>query len=448
MKRLLAPLFAVLLLSFGVIAHAQENGTIDANDVIDDREIDARIEAIFDEMDGLQAVFVTVRAGVVTLRGKVREATLAEQAEEIAGRVKGVVAVKNEIGEVTSLSLRLEPVYDRLLRRGAQAIGYIPLLAVAVTVWALIYAIGWMIAGREWPWNRIAPNGFIASLLRQLLRLSFFIAGAVMALDILGATALLGTILGAAGIVGLAIGFAVRDTVENYIASILLSVRQPFSPRDYVSIENFEGFVISLTSRATILMDADGNHIRIPNATVFKSNITNYSRNPQRRFLFRIGVAPESNLDMALEHALRKIRTLDFVLPDPGVDGWIEEIGDSTVTLTLTAWIDQNKTSFLKARSEAMRLVKVELERHGITLPEPTYRLRFAEGSALPIPAKAGAPAPGPAAPVGEPPVPEESTVVNDTRPDLAVTRKIEEERTHAAKDDLLSEKHPDELNG
>ena len=67
------------------------------------------------------------------------------------------------------------------------------------------------------------------------------IAGVVVALDILGATALLSTILGAAGIVGLAIGFAVRDTVENFIASILLSIRQPFRPNDAIEIEGDRG---------------------------------------------------------------------------------------------------------------------------------------------------------------------------------------------------------------
>ncbi|WP_370322812.1 mechanosensitive ion channel domain-containing protein [Oricola sp.] len=445
MKKLPLLFFAVLFMIAGPTAWGQENGTIDTEHAIDDREIDARIEAIFDEMGGLQTVFVTVRSGVVTLRGKVREAALAEQAEAIAGRVAGVVAVKNEIEEVTSLSLRLEPVYERLRKRAVQTVAYIPLVAVALVVWVLIYAAGWYVARRDWPWSRIAPNSFIASLLRQLVRLIFFIAGAVMALDILGASALLGTILGAAGIVGLAIGFAVRDTVENYIASILLSVRQPFSPKDYIAIETYEGFVISLTSRATILIDPDGNHIRIPNATVFKSNITNYSRNPQRRFLFQIGIAPESNSDRALELALQKISSLDFVLADPGPDGWIDEIGDSTIKLTLTGWIDQNRTSFLKARSESMRLVKLELEAHGIPLPEPTYRLRIEGESAA---ALSGKPSREHAAPEKAPAEPEETTIANDTRPDQAVSRKIEEERSHASKGDLLSEVSPENLNG
>lgn len=444
--RIRLPLIAaVLFLIAAPLALAQEDSPINTGAAaIDDRDIDARIESIFDEIDGLQSVFVSVHSGVVTLRGKVREAVLAEQAEQLASRVNGVVAVSNEIQQVTSVSLRLEPVYQRLTQRVVQAIGYLPLFAIALVTWALIYLVGWFAASRQWPWNRIAPNAFIADLLKQLVRLVFFVFGAVMALDIMGATALLGTILGAAGIVGLAIGFAVRDTVENYIASILLSIRQPFRPKDYIQIGDLEGSVISLTSRATILLDVDGNHVRIPNATVFKSNIVNYSRNPQRRFLFRLGVGPESNLDVALETGLSRIKALDFVLPDPGPDAWIEDIGDSNVVLTFTGWIDQNVTGFLKARSEALRLTKLTLEENGFSLPEPTYRLHI-EGAMPSAPkAKTARPQKAPKTPA----MSEETTAAADTSPDADVLKKVEEEHTQATRHNLLSEAAPDELDG
>ena len=166
---------------------------------------------------------------------------------------------------------------------------YLPLLAVAVLAFGVVVVIGFFIARREQPWDKLAPNAFIADIYRQLIRLAFIMIALVVALDILGATALLSTILGAAGIIGLAIGFAVRDTVENFLSSVMLSIRQPFRPNDTVEIGGDTGKVIRLTSRATILLSFEGNHIRIPNATVFKSRIINYSRNPSRRFPVRAG---------------------------------------------------------------------------------------------------------------------------------------------------------------
>ena len=95
----------------------------------------------------------------------------------------------------------------------------------------------------------------------------------------------------------------VKDTVENYIASILLSLRNPFEFNDFVDIGGNLGNVARLTTRATILISPDGNHIRIPNAMVFKAVIMNYTRNPQRRFQFDIGVDSAQDLKVA-QHML------------------------------------------------------------------------------------------------------------------------------------------------
>ena len=165
----------------------------------------------------------------------------------------------------------LTPLLNALSRSANNSSPFLPLALVAVSLFALIVVIGFAIARRKQPWERLAPNAFIADIYRQILRLLFVVGSLIVALDIVNATALLSGILGAAGIVGLAIGFAVRDTVENFIASIMLSIRQPFHPNDTVEIEGDIGKVIRLTSRATILLSFDGNHIRIPNSTCSKA---------------------------------------------------------------------------------------------------------------------------------------------------------------------------------
>ena len=408
--------------------------------VVSDAAIRQRIDAIFDELDGLKTVEVSVNSGVVTLSGVVGEVRLANRAGNIASRVEGVVAVTDNIREETSVGERLVPVYERLQSRGLQAASYIPLLFIAAALWLAISFIGFSLARRGWPFSRLAPNAFIADFLRQLVRICFVIIGGVLALDILGATALLGTFLGAAGIVGLAVGFAVRDTVENYIASILLSVRQPFRPEDFVKIGDFEGFVISLTARATILIDIDGNHIRIPNATVFKSTIVNYTTNPQRRFTFDVGIAANSNLERALSIGLETLRAQPFMLNEPAADAWIENLGNSNVVLTFVGWVDQHETNLLKARSEAIRLVKRALESDGISLPEPTYRVLFdgdADEEENPV-ATAEKPATRRAR--------GDSAKANDTAVDYEFRRRVSEERDAKGSDDLLDESAPNEF--
>jgi len=159
----------------------------------------------------------------------------------------------------------------------------------------------------------MAPNAVIADLFRTLVMIVFVIAAIFIALDIINATALLSTILGAAGLIGLAIAFAVRDTVKNVIASVMLCIHQAFHPNDVVEINGDQGKVIRLTRRATILLSFDGNHIRIPNSTVFKSHIINFSQNRERHFMFTMTIDSTADLGIARELAVTTVQNLPFV---------------------------------------------------------------------------------------------------------------------------------------
>jgi small-conductance mechanosensitive channel len=334
-----------------------------------------RIMDILEQLDGYEDVRATVSNGIVTLRGTVVDAARIETLNGLVARVEGVVAIENTVVESTDVVERLNPAVDRIRHRIEQAVAFSPLILIAATAGLLTMWLGFFIARRSWPWDRIAPNAFIADIYRQLVRLAFVLGGIVLALDLLNATALLGTILGAAGIVGLAIGFAVRDTVENFISSIMLSIRQPFRPKDLVEIEGDLGHVIRLTSRATILLSLDGNHIRIPNSTVFKAKIVNYTRNDERRFTFTVGIDPNADIAEAQAVMLAALKELPFVLETPGPGVWVEGLGAFTIDITAAAWIMQHETGIGMAKGEAIRMVKARLEEAGIALPEPTYRI-------------------------------------------------------------------------
>ncbi|EAQ04106.1 hypothetical protein OB2597_08189 [Pseudooceanicola batsensis HTCC2597] len=437
--------FALLTLMLTTpVAPAQDNdqptGTISVSDSAQqDAAIATRIRDILAVLDGYEDVTVTVSSGIVTLRGTTLDAAAAGNLNDLAGRIEGVVAIRNQVTETTDVSRRLNPAFDRFERRMADLMAWLPLLAIAFTAFLVVVFLGILIARMRQPWDRFAPNAFIADIYRQVIRLAFAIAGVVVGLDILGATALLSTILGAAGIIGLAIGFAVRDTVENFIASIMLSIRQPFRPNDAVEINGDEGKVVRLTSRATILLSWDGNHIRIPNATVFKSRIVNFTMNAERRFFFDIGINPGSDMARATQTAKDTLAALPFTLTAPAPDAWIEAIGDSTVTLRLAGWIDQRDTSLLAARGEAIRLSLAALAEAGIDMPEPTYRLIGAGGEGLgqlPAPPSAGS---------TPPPAQPEDAMDVQAHAEHALEAIVEEERREKRGKDLLSRDAPTE---
>ena len=437
--RLIALLFCLLLPVTLVAQTDQPTGTITVEDsATADAAIANRIRDILGELDGYLDISVTVSSGIVTLRGTTLDASKATDLNDLVGRVQGVVAIENQVSETTEVLERLNPAVERYMTRMWQIIAFLPLALVAFAVFIVVVWLGFFIARRKQPWDRLSPNAFIADIYRQILRLLFIIAGLVIALDILNATALLSGILGAAGIVGLAIGFAVRDTVENFIASIMLSIRQPFRPNDTVEIQGDTGKVIRLTSRATILLSFDGNHIRIPNATVFKSRIVNFSRNAERRFKFALSVDASCDLDDARHLAETTLNALPFVLKSPEASVWIESVDDFWVTLNMTAWINQNETSITLARSEAIRLTQAAYDTAGIAAPLPSYRVENLYDAPA-SPTKSQSPL-AKVPPIAPAPVQE----VNATA-DKELEKIVDQERAELERHDLLNENASEE---
>ncbi len=404
-----------------------------------DALIAERIAGIFAEVPSLAGVSATVEEGVVTLSGSVDDAAASTRAEAIASRINGVVTVENAITRDVSVDAgdELGALGDRV----SQFTRMLPLIGAALVVAIVIAAIGYALAALSGLWRRVTPNVFLAELIASAIRFIFVIGGIVIALDMLGAGTLLGAVLGGAGVIGIALGFAMRDTVENYVASLMLSLRQPFRANDWVVIDAHEGRVIRLTSRATILMTLDGNHLRIPNSQVFKAVILNYTTNPERRFDFEIGIDADDDPTAARHLGVDVLRALPFVLDTPEPQGRVEAVGDSNIVIKFLGWINQQETDWYKARSRAIPAVKVALEQAGFAIPEPIYRLRMDPRSA-PLPTSAPEPAPTPAPPR---PVTSEDDTAPDVRPEDEIARKVEEERAETAsgENDLLDPGRP-----
>ena len=342
-----------------------------------DNDIRQRISGIFSEIDGLQAVNVSVNQGVVTLTGETPNEKKAQQAINLTNRLTDVVTVEDRINRTLDVQDNVSTVYQSLKAQTKNLVKALPLLLVGIVLFALVTWFGSWLSNRKKMWQRLTPNPFVAELLAQTVKVIFIVFGLILALSLIGAETILGTLLGGAGVIGIAVGFAVKDTIENYIASLMLSIRQPFRARDHILINNQEGIVVRLTSRATILMTLDGNQLRIPNAEVFKATILNYTKNPERRFTFELGVDANDDPLAAIKVGIDAICQLGFALDKPKVTAVIKEVGDSNIILQFQVWVNQLEADFSKARSIAIRETKHALEDEGFSLPEPIYQLRF-----------------------------------------------------------------------
>jgi small conductance mechanosensitive channel len=338
----------------------------------------------------------------------------------------------------------------RVMDTGYRIAAALPLLLVSVLlVWLAWIAGNWL--ARRAAFERVSHhNPFLRDLARTTVRAVVVGLGLLAALEIMEATALVGAVLGTAGVFGLALGFAFKETLENYLAGILMSLRQPFAPRDHLVIDGHEGMVVAMTSRATILLTPDGNHLRLPNALVFRSVMLNYTRNPSRRFEFDVGVGVHENLVLAQRIGVDNLQSLEGVIAKPPPRAYISALADSNVQVRFHAWVDQRSHDFLQVKSEAIRTVKLALERAGMDMPEPIYRVQITErdagAAAARAPGAAAARAPDDAGVEAKADAPPQSAQAGvDTRAHADLQEQIQQdERSHASAD-LLDPSAPKE---
>ena len=352
----------------------------------EDSDVATAVAALLLRQPELSAVTVQVHAGIVTLGGKVPEEADRARAATLAKSVRGVTDVANAVQLDANLHTRLDSALDQVKDKLVRIVAAIPLLAVAILIVALAWWIGRVVSRRPARWlGDSSRNPYMDGLVRRVLQAFVLLLGILLALNLLGATALLGAVLGSAGVVGLAFGFAFKDVAENYISGVLLSLRRPFAPGDRLMIDKYEGKVVALTSRTTLLMTLDGNHLSLPNALVFKSVVLNYSVNPKRRFDVLLPIDPSQSIRRAQELALQALAKVDGVLDEPAPSWSADGYNAKGIDLRFHGWVDQRCSDLTKVRSEALRAIKGAFGHNGVLGPE-TVRYLPPEPATAPFP--------------------------------------------------------------
>ncbi len=348
-----------------------------------DLALKVRLTEIFKAIEGLEHIEVKVKSGIVTLSGEVLTDEQRTHAESLSTKVEGSVYVVNQISIPTEISERVRPAFTQIKELAAKTAAALPLLAIALVLLILTWLAARSVRNWKWPYKRLESRPLIRELVRQVTSTAVFVTGLLLIFELLDVTAFIGAILGTAGLAGLAVGFAFQDIVENYLASLMLSARQPYKKGDIVLIDGQTGKIMRMTMRDTMLMTFDGNHVRIPNAQIFKSVLTNYSHNPRRRFSFQVGIGTQENLLEARLLGLKALQSIQGVMKDPAPFMTIDELGDSNVVVTFYGWVDQREHDWIAIRSEAIRRVKVTFDQENFDMPEPIYRLQITERNLL-----------------------------------------------------------------
>ena len=349
--------------------------------VAEDNAIADRIKRILLSTDWFQAPSVTARDGVVFLDGKTKTQERKRWAEALAENTQGTVAVVNRIAvenDIGSTFGQAGDEFERLYRQAAEAWPWaVFAIAIILVTWLLARLAAVVV--RYFLAKRIASSLLLAVVV-QAFSIPIFLLGIYFVLQVAGLTRLAVTVLGGTGLLGIVVGFAFRDIAENFLASMLLSIRNPFRTGELIEVDGNVGIVINLNIRSTVLRTLDGNFVQIPNALVYKSTIKNYSSSENRRADFAVGIGYDSPTTKAQTLIANVLKQHPAVLESPEPLVLVEELGEATVNFRIYYWFASAVYSPAKINSALLRLSKDALLRGGIELPDPAREVVFPRG--------------------------------------------------------------------
>jgi len=204
------------------------------------------------------------------------------------------------------------------------------------------------------------------------------LVGLFVALSIVIPSFKAGDLVQLLGISGVAIGFAFRDILQNFLAGILILLTEPFEIDDQIVFKNFEGTVENIQTRATTIRTYDGRRIVIPNSELFTNAVTVNTAFENRRLEYDVGIGYGDNIDQAKELMLEAVYSVDEVLTDPAPDVLVMELAESTVNIRVRWWINPpRRADALDSRDKVLTAIKKKLTANGIDLPFPTQQILF-----------------------------------------------------------------------
>lgn len=266
-------------------------------------------------------------------------------------------------------------------------LSHLPNLAVSLIVLAaFVYLARFVRRLVRMAMDEISEYAAVNRLVGTLSSVAIWAAGVFIALSILDLSGFVATLLAGVGIIGLALSFAFQGVATNFIASVVLSVRHPFTEGDRVETNGHTGTVEELNLLSTILRTPTGQKVVVPNKEVFENPLTNYSDRDTRRVDVQCGVSFNDDLQATKETALEAVETVDGLVSDRGVDFFYEEFGGSSINFVVRFWIDSSaQGSFLQARSDAVEAIKAEFDAAGLDIPYPirTIDLWMPDGSSI-----------------------------------------------------------------
>jgi len=277
------------------------------------------------------------------------------------------------------MNLELSTLVDKMRMMLKDFIALLPNIVLALLVFAIFFFVARIIKKvvrnltRD---HRQARN--LGMVLGRLAQGTTILVGLFIALSIVIPSLKASDLVQLLGISGVAIGFAFRDILQNFLAGILILLTEPFQIDDQIVFKSFEGTVENIQTRATTIRTYDGRRIVIPNSELFTNAVTVNTAFENRRLESDIGIGYSDDIDQARRLILEAMHQTNGVLETPAPDAIVVELAGSTVNIRARWWVDPpRRADVLDLQDRVLTNIKNKLTANGIDLPFPTQQILF-----------------------------------------------------------------------
>jgi small conductance mechanosensitive channel len=241
-------------------------------------------------------------------------------------------------------------------------------IAIAIAIFVIGKMVARLLSG--FISKALTKSKVDAMLTKFLTNISYsilLIAVALAAIDSLGVnvTSLM-AILGAAG---LAVGLALKDSLSNFAAGVMIIIFRPFKIGDFITAGGVSGVVDEIGLFCTLMHTGDNQRIVVPNSGIIGGNIVNVSALPTRRIDLVIGIGYDDNIGQTRDIIMKILETDERILTDPAPAVAVGELGDNSVNLNVRPWV--NSGDYWPVRGDLLEGIKISLDEAGISIPYP-----------------------------------------------------------------------------
>ena len=247
-----------------------------------------------------------------------------------------------------------------------------PNLVVAVVLIGFFYILGLdaktAVIRRADSRARDNPGDVLGGFIKAAL----IVTGFLFAMTVVPPSVKPGDLVAGLGIGSVAIGFAFKDVLQNWLAGMLILIRQPFRPGDQIVVDGFEGTVDHVETRVTAIKTYDGRLALIPNSDVYTNAVVVNTAFDKRRSQYDVGIGYADDIARARNVNLAAIGKVEGVETDPAPEVLVSDLAASWVTLRPRWWTDSNRTDVVHVKSNIVEAIKTAIDEAGIDKPFET----------------------------------------------------------------------------